>query len=115
MKTPLLLAALLMAVAAPLRAGAHPSAQHTIEILSESIRAQPDLQEFYIRRGQAYSNEGLPEPALVDFQKAETLGPPILVAFDLGVLHYRMGRLDDARRYLDAFLKRFPKNAPALE
>jgi len=111
----LLLVAGLCFAAQPWVASAHPSAQHTIEALSESIRARPGEQELYIRRGQAYSNEGQLELALADLRRAEGLGDPLLVAFDLGVLHYRMGRLGTARRYFDVFLERFPDNAPALE
>lgn len=114
MNRTLLLVALL-SLPVPIVASGHPSAEHQIELLSERIRAQPDDQANYIRRGQAYSNDGQLERALVDLRKAEQLGDPLHVAFDLGVLHYRMGKLDAARRYFDAFLERHPGHPRALE
>jgi tetratricopeptide (TPR) repeat protein len=106
---------LLVALLLPSLASAHPSAQHRIEVLTESIREKPDDPLRYMQRGQAYSNEGMLEAALADFRKAEALGDPVLVAFDLGVLHYRMGKLDAARRDLDRYIARFPRHAQALE
>jgi tetratricopeptide (TPR) repeat protein len=84
-------------------------------MLSESIQARPDEQELYIQRGSAYSNDGQLARALADFEQAETLGAPFVVAFNQGVLHYRMGEFDAARRYFDTFLKHFPGHAPSLE
>ena len=110
-----LLVALLVALLSPSLADAHPSAQHRIEMLSKSIRAQPGEPRLYMQRGEAFSNEGMLDRALVDFQKAEKLGDPVLVAFDLGVLHYRMGKLDVSLRYFDLFLARYPRRAQALE
>ena len=50
--------AVLLSLAAPWLAAAHPSAEHRIELLSEAIRARPDDPVSYMRRGEAYSNEG---------------------------------------------------------
>jgi len=47
--------------------------------------------------------------------RAAELGDPVLVSFDLGVLHYRMGDFAAARRYFDAWLQRFPNHAACLE
>jgi len=91
------LAVVLWLALQPLPLSAHPSAQHRIETLSEAIRAKPDEQELYLRRGQAYSNEGQLQPALADLRKAEQLGDPVLAAFDLGVVHYQLGDLQAAR------------------
>ena len=109
------LIACLLLVLVPRVGATHPSAQHTIGMLSDAIRADPVDQTLYLRRGHLYSNEGQLELALEDLRKAEELGDPVLAAFDLGVLHYRMGELGAARRYFDVFLERFPEQGPALE
>jgi tetratricopeptide (TPR) repeat protein len=111
----LLPVALVLWVATPQIAASHPSAAHRIELLSEAIRAHPDDPRNYMRRGEAYSNEGYFDLALADLKKAEALGDPVHVAYDLGVLHYRMGKLAEARSYFDAFLARFPDHPPALQ
>jgi len=119
MKTTLLTIATLFAVVAVIAAApgaaAHPSAEHTLELLSESIQARPNEQELYIQRGSAYSNDGQLELVLADFVKAETLGEPFVVAFNQGVLHYRMEKLVAAREYFDTFLSYFSGHAPSLE
>jgi tetratricopeptide (TPR) repeat protein len=96
-------------------ASAHPSAQHTLEVLSESIKARPNEQKLYIKRGSAYSNDGQLKLALADFRKAESLGEPLAVAFRQGVLHYRMKEFEAARGYFDSFLKHVPSHAQSLE
>ena len=94
---------------------AHPNAHNQLEYLSAQIKAQAFEQSLYIQRGIAYSNDGQFEPALADFRKAESLGDPIAVAFDLGVLFYRNNELERSRLYFDTYLKYFPEYAPALE
>lgn len=115
MKISNLVALLLLVAWFPSVAAAHPSAQHRIASLSDSIRAQPDDQNLYIRRGQAYSNEGQLDLALADLRKAESLGDPVFAAFDLGVVQYQMGDLEAARDAFTRFLERFPNHPPALE
>lgn len=100
---------------APVLAWTHPSAYEQVEHLSAAIRARPDDPGNYVLRGQAYSNEGHFEEALADYEKASQMGDPGAVAFDLGVLHYRMGELVEARRQLDLWLERHPGHPPALE
>lgn len=92
----------------------HPGGEIRIELLTAKIAAHPESQVNYIHRAQAYSNEGALHLALDDLQHAETLGDPVLVAFDLGVVHYRRGELDKAKADLDRFLERFPHHAQAL-
>jgi tetratricopeptide (TPR) repeat protein len=53
--------------------------------------------------------------ALADFRRAESLGDPDLVAFDLGVLFYRSGDYAAARALLSRSLARFPNDARALD
>ena len=105
----------LLLLSCPVAASAHPGAAEKLEILTQRIEAQPGDQGVYIARGAAYSHDGQYELALADFQKAESLGEPILVSYELGVHHYRIGKLDAARTYLDTFLERFPNYPPALE
>lgn len=94
---------------------AHPGAHEALEHFSRQIDENPRQQSLYIQRGIVYSNDGQYPQAQEDFQRAAELGDPVLVGFDFGVLHYRMGELDTARRYFDGFLQRFPNHAPGLE
>jgi tetratricopeptide (TPR) repeat protein len=94
---------------------AHPGASSTIEHFSHQIEHKPDDQALYIKRGIAYSSDGQYEQALGDFRRAESLGDPLLVSFDLGVLYYRKGEFKTSLDYLNAFLQRFPDHSPALE
>ena len=110
-----LLIVVLLSAAHSFGAAAHPSAEHAVGMISELIQARPEEQGLYIQRGSAYSNDGQLERALVDFNKAETLGEPSRVAFDQGVLHYRMREFDAARGYFDTFLKHFPGHPASLE
>ena len=94
---------------------AHPGAHAALEHFSRQIEEHPRQQSLYIQRGIVYSNDGQYPLAEADFQRAAELGDPILVGFDFGVLYYRMGDFDRARRYFNGFLKRFPNHAPCLE
>lgn len=94
---------------------AHPGAHSAIQHFSRQIEADPDKQAPYIQRGIAYSSDGKYEKALADFRIATQLGEPVVVSFDLGVLHYRMGEMDAARHYFDEYLQRFPNHAACLE
>jgi tetratricopeptide (TPR) repeat protein len=105
----------LLLLSYPVAVFAHPGDAEKIAILTHRIEAQPGDQRPYIARGAAYSHDGQYELALADFRKAEGLGESVGVAYELGVLQYRIGKLDAARTYLDTFLKRFPNHPPALE
>jgi predicted Zn-dependent protease len=94
---------------------AHPTEAHRIETLTEAIRAHPDEQDLYIRRGRSYANDGRLDLALTDLRKAESLGDPALAAYDLGIVLYRKGSLVEARQAFTLCLERFPNHAPALE
>ena len=89
-------------------ASAHPGASTTIEHYSHQIEHDPKDQTLYIKRGIAYSNDGLYDEALADFEQAEKLGEPTLVSCDRGVLHYRRGELESALGHLDKYLERYP-------
>ncbi len=94
---------------------AHPAAHEALAHFSRQLDERPRDQSLYIQRGIVYSNDGQYPQAQADFQRAAELGDPVLVAFDFGVLEYRRGSLDIARRHFDAFLGRFPNHVPCLE
>lgn len=94
---------------------AHPGAHDKLVYINRQLKEKPNDQQLYIQRGATYSNDGQFDNALADFRKAETLGNPLAVAFELGVLHYRQGKFEQARTYFDAWLQRSPTHAPALE
>lgn len=94
---------------------AHPGADAALVYFNAQIRAHPQDQTLYRQRGTVFSNDGQYPQALADFERAASLGERILVSFDLGILYYRRGEFDTARRYFDEYLQRFPDNAPCLE
>ena len=100
---------------ASLELGAHPGVDAALAYFSEQIQAHPKDQSLYLQRGTVYSNDGQYPQALSDFQRAAQLGDQVLVSFDLGVLHYRQGDFEVARRYFDEYLHRFPDNTSCLE
>jgi tetratricopeptide (TPR) repeat protein len=94
---------------------AHPGVDEALGYFARQIEQSPRDQALYVQRGIVYSNDGQYEKAEADFSRATALGDPVLVSFDLGVLHYRMGDFATARRYFDAYLQRFPDHAACLE
>jgi len=94
---------------------AHPGVDAAIAHFDALIEASPREQLLWIQRGIVYSNDGQFEKALSDFTRAQALGDPVLVSYELGVLHYRKGDFPTSRRYFDTFLERFPDNAQCLE
>ena len=94
---------------------AHPGVDEALRHYDRLIEQSPRDQALYVQRGIVYSNDGQYAEAVADFRRAEELGDPLRVSFDLGVLHYRMGDFPAARRYFDAWLQRFPDHAPGLE
>ncbi len=94
---------------------AHPGSAEQLAAINADLSASPDAQALYRRRGIIYSSDGQFDQALDDFRKAETLGDPVIVAFDLGVLFYRKGDFARARSYFGTTLRHFPHHPPALE
>jgi len=94
---------------------AHPGADVALEYFTREILARPGDQSLYIQRGIIYSSDGQFSMAKADFKRAEQLGNPVLVACNLGVLHYRTGDFAAARRSFDEFLLQYPDHAPCLE
>ena len=112
---PLFATLALLATFQPAPAAAHPGASSVIDHYSHELEQAPQDQALYVRRGIAYSNDGQYDLALADFEQAKKLGEPIVVSFNLGVLHYRRGELERARDYFDEYLEVFPDHAPCLE
>lgn len=99
----------------PIRASAHPAEFERVEILTQRIEARPLNPSLYIDRAASYSHDGEYALAMKDLDKAAKLGDPVLPAYELGLLHDRMGERSKARDQYDRFLKRFPNHAQALE
>jgi tetratricopeptide (TPR) repeat protein len=94
---------------------AHPGQHEQLARINRVIEQQPEKQALYMQRGMIHSTGGAYDHALADYGLAEKLGPPVLVAYDLGVLHYRMGDLERASAYLDQYLMQFPASAAAYD
>jgi len=93
----------------------HPAESERIAILTARIEARPGDPALYIDRGSAYSHDGEYALAMKDLQQAAQLADPVSVAYELGLLHFRQGQLDEAKSEFDRFLARFPNHASALE
>lgn len=95
---------------------AHEGPGAHLDHINEALEKTPDKQSLYIERGAIYSSEaGLHELALKDFQRAEKLGPPVAVAYELGLLFYRSAEFSKSRMYFDRYISQFPDYAPAYE
>ncbi|PZN68749.1 MAG: hypothetical protein DM484_30930 [Candidatus Methylumidiphilus alinenensis] len=95
---------------------AHEGIGAHLDHINEALQKNPDKQSLYIERGAIYSSEaGLYEQALKDFSNAEKLGPPIVVAYEFGLLFFRMNQFEKAISYFDTYIKRFPEYAPPYE
>lgn len=96
-------------------AQAHPGQHDQLQQVNRHLQDSPGDQTLYIQRGVIYSEGGQYAQALADLRQAQTLGDPVLVDFQLGVLHYRMGDYDTANTHLQRYLLRFPDYAPAYD
>ena len=96
-------------------ARSHPAELERITILTQRIEAQPQAPHLYIDRASAYSHGGKYALAMADLKQAAQLGDPVLAAYELGLLYFRLGELDRAKDELDRYLERFPNHARALE
>lgn len=110
-----IVALLLLSALSPFAVRAHPSDAEQIAILTQRIETDPDDAQLYVARGAAYSHARLYEPALADFRKAERLGDPVLVAYELAAYHERRGEVAEAKIHVARFLARFGGHPAALE
>lgn len=114
-KQTLLVACLLLAFCLSQGLSAHPSHHARVQYLDNAIALKPRNQQLYMQRGQAYSDDGEFQLARDNFLKAETLGPVVAVAYDLGVLAYRQRQFEEALRYLNLYLAYRPKHILSLQ
>ncbi len=94
---------------------AHAGHEEQLLRINRAIEQQPDDQALYIRRGSIYSGNRQFDDAIANFEHAERLGPGVLVAFERGVLYYRMGDFERATAYFNQYLEQFPQAAHAYE
>jgi len=94
---------------------AHPGQHDQLQQVNRHLEQAPADQDLYIQRGIIYSEGGQYDNALADLLHAQTLGEPVLAAFQLGVLHYRTRDFELARNYLRQYLQRFPNYPPAYD
>ena len=106
---------LLLALCAPLRAGAHADMLLQIEEVSKEIAKDPANAEIYLRRGNLRREHFEFELAYADFEKAYSLAPQ-LAKIDLmrGRLFLDWSWPLSSRACLDRFLVHQPKNVDAL-
>lgn len=95
-------------------AAAHPGLESKLALLDPLIASNPGDPALYIARGVIYSRHGELERALEDLQRAQALGDPVSVAFELGVLYYRMGEYSRSRLLLGNWLAGHPGHSEAL-
>ena len=96
-------------------AAAHPGQHDQLLQLDRHLQQAPSDQSLYIQRGMLYSENGQYPEAMADYRQAQVLGPAVLVTFELGVLHYRMGEYEPAKQYFRAYLERFADFPPAYD
>jgi tetratricopeptide (TPR) repeat protein len=99
----------------PATALAHPGIGDRIHLLDDEIATQPDNQYFYIQRSLAHSENGSPQKAMQDIQRANTLGDAVNAAFVRGVVLYRQGNFNGARQSFDQYLAAYPEHVESLE
>lgn len=112
-----LLPLLLLCVLSIHSSNAFSHAGHDEQLLriNRAIEQQPDDQALYIRRGSIYSENLQFDNAAADFAHAERLGPGVVVAFEQGILYYRMGDFQRSSDYFNQYLEQFPLAAHAYE
>jgi tetratricopeptide (TPR) repeat protein len=93
----------------------HPGIGDRIHLLDDEITNHPDNQYFYIQRSLAHSENGSPQKAMQDIQRASTLGDTVNAAFVRGVVLYRQGNFNGARQSFDQYLAAYPEHVESLE
>ncbi len=77
--------------------------------LTDSIKQQPQNDDFYFRRAVLLNSNNLPEPALIDFKKAWTLKKEEKYAFGLGNLLLDK-KPDSAILFLNEAIRELPNS-----
>jgi len=96
-------------------AASHQGVAAQLERIDKAIESNPQNQVLLIQRGALYSHDGQYDRAEKDFLRAESLGAPVSVAYELGLLFYRSQAFARARTYFDRYIKQFPQHASAYE
>jgi predicted Zn-dependent protease len=105
----------LLAALLPTAAWSHAGDERGLAQLQQLIKQQPRQQQHYIKRGALYTRAAHYHAALADFARAQTLGPPAAVGYELGVYYYRRQQLASAAEQLYRFLGHYGKVPAALE
>ncbi len=108
-------AALVLGTSVETRLWSHAGIDEQIARVDELIAAQPNTANLYIRRGELHRVHRDWPAAEGDFLKALALDPDLLIAeMCLGRLKLETGKPDQAKPYLDRYLKKRPTDAEAL-
>jgi len=112
---PIVLAAVLIAVAIPRAARAHAGIDEEIRDVDRRIAARPGDAELVLRRGELHRIHGDFAAARADYDRARRLDPD-LAAVDLCLctMLVQEGRPKEALRAIDRFLAREPDHSGAL-
>jgi tetratricopeptide (TPR) repeat protein len=94
---------------------AHLGQDEQLSHINFLIEQRPKEQMLYIKRGAIHTASSHFQAAAADFNRAEQLGPAVLVAFDWGVLYHQMENSTRAIDYYDQYLEQFPDAAHAYE
>jgi tetratricopeptide (TPR) repeat protein len=103
---------LMLLIACPQLAQAHPELTGRIEAISEKIAADPKNPALYLQRGDLFRAHSDWTAAEKDFTKAASLDATVSeVDFFRGKMLQDMGELEEAKAALDRFLKAEPQSA----
>ncbi len=105
---------LLLALIAPAALGDAAVDSQLLE-LDARVQQYPDDQQWRIRRARAYIDAGRYDAALEDILAAQSLADPTEAASVYGLLLYRRGELDAARKQFDLYLGVHPGDRASLE
>ena len=89
--------------------------ENQIRELDSRVQAYPDEQQWRILRARAYIDAGRYDDAMEDIRAAQALGDPAVVSSVYGVLLYRRGDLEAARKQFDRYLSVHPGHRTSLE
>jgi superkiller protein 3 len=89
--------------------------QHACGILEEAVTRDPKSAEAWSLLADSYAQLGLEEKAIHGYQTALELRPDSPnTLYNLGILHWKRKRFEDALHYLQAFRRQEPRDYEAL-
>lgn len=88
-----------------------------IQLLQEAIDKAPDFMEAHLRLGTIYRAVGAFDKALHHLEEADKAGknPDPQAVFSLGELYWQLGRYEQAREKMQAFLESNPRQKPLMD